>query len=57
MNIGQLVKISPILTGLSDWIEGVVIKIRNNPFVGQEIAVKDDSNRIFFGEVKYFSLA
>ncbi|QZO96844.1 hypothetical protein K6T43_12480 (plasmid) [Riemerella anatipestifer] len=42
--------VSPDLTLLNDWIVGKVIKIRNNPFVGIEIAIEDDKGRIFFGE-------
>ncbi|QZO96826.1 hypothetical protein K6T43_12570 (plasmid) [Riemerella anatipestifer] len=48
--IGDLVMVSPDLTLLNDWIVGKVIKIRNNPFVGIEIAIEDDKGRIFFGE-------
>ena len=54
MNTGDKAKVSPVLTGLSEWIEGVIIKIRNNPFTGLEIAVKDACGRVFFGESKYF---
>jgi hypothetical protein len=50
----QKAKVSPLLTGLSEWIEGVVIKIIKNPFLGEEIAIKDAQGRIFFGEKKYF---
>jgi hypothetical protein len=54
MKEGQKVKVSPELTGLNEWIEGLVIKIRNNPFMGIEIAIKDSLGRIFFGQEKYF---
>lgn len=47
-------KVSPSLTGLSEWIEGVIIKIIKNPFLGDEIAIQDAEGRIFFGEKKYF---
>lgn len=57
MKTGEKAKVSPELTGLSNWIEGMIIKIRNNPFLGLEIAVKDDAGRIFFGEEKYFKSA
>lgn len=50
-------KVSPSLTGLGDWIEGVIIKIIKNPFIGDEIAIKDEQGRIFFGEKKYFKLS
>lgn len=52
--VKQKAKVSPSLTGLSEWIEGIVIKIINNPFLGDEIAIKDKHGRIFFGEKKYF---
>ncbi|MBR6031481.1 MAG: hypothetical protein IKP36_05905 [Bacteroidaceae bacterium] len=57
MSVGLRAKVSPVLTGLTEWIEGVVIKIRTNPFMGEEIAVQDKSGRIFFGEACYFQPA
>lgn len=51
---GEIVKVSPNLTLLKEWIEGRIIKIRKNPFLGIEIAIEDDSGRIFFGEQEYF---
>ncbi len=50
-------KVSPLLSGLEDWIEGVIIKVFKNPFLGDEIAIKDANGRIFFGEQKYFKKA
>lgn len=52
--VKEKAKVSPSLKGLSDWIEGVIIKIIKNPFLGEEIAIKDEQGRIFFGEKKYF---
>ena len=57
MKEGDKAKVSPSVTGLSEWIEGTVIKVRRNPFLGIEIAVKDNLGRIFFGEEKYFQHA
>lgn len=54
MKTGQKVKVSPELTGLGEWIEGLIIKIRKNPFLGDEIAIRDSLGRIFFGEKRYF---
>ncbi len=54
MKEGDKAKASPVLTGLTEWVEGIVIKVRNNPFLGTEIAIKDNLGRIFFGEAKYF---
>lgn len=53
---GDIAKVSPVLTGESDWIEGEVIDIENNPFKGIVVAIKDKLGRIFFGEIKYFLL-
>jgi hypothetical protein len=52
--VKEIAKVSPILSGFEDWIEGVIIKIFKNPFLGDEIAIKDNQGRIFFGEKKYF---
>jgi len=54
MKKGDRAKVSPILTGLADWVEGVIIKVFKNPFLGEEIAIKDSQGRIFYGEKKYF---
>ena len=54
MKTGEKVKVSPELTGLEEWIEGVIINVRKNPFLGLEIAIKDSLGRIFFGEKQYF---
>lgn len=47
LEIGNRVKVSPDITGLSEWIEGIIINIRNNPFLGKEVAIKDSLGRIF----------
>lgn len=57
MVIGEKAKVNPTLSGLSDWVEGVIIKIFKNPFLGEEIAVKDNNGRIYYGEKKYFKTA
>ncbi|MFN3641233.1 MAG: hypothetical protein ACK4UK_09955 [Flavobacterium sp.] len=54
MKTGDKAIIDPRLTGFKNWIEGVVIKIRNNPFIGTEIAVKDANGVIYFDSEKYF---
>jgi hypothetical protein len=54
MKTGDKALVDPKLTGLSQWIEGVVIKIRNNPFLGKEIAIKDSQGNIYFDSAKYF---
>ena len=55
MSKGQYAYVSPELTGLTEKVKGEVINIRQNPFLGQEIAVRDEGGRIYFGESKYFS--
>jgi hypothetical protein len=57
MKIGDRAKIDPRITGAKDWIEGKVIKIRNNPFLGKEIAIKDNQGEIFFDQEKFFKTA
>ena len=54
MKTGDIAKVDPKLTGLNDWVEGMVIDIENNPFKGTVIAIKDTLDRIFYGEEKYF---
>lgn len=54
MKVGQLVKISPYLTHLTDWVMGEVIEVENNPYRGIVIAAKDNFGRIFWGESDYF---
>ena len=56
MKEGDKAKVSPILIGEKEWIEGEAIDIENNPFKGIVIAIKDNLGRIFFGESKYFLL-
>lgn len=52
--IGTTMKVSPDLTGLDNWVKGDVIDVEHNPFKGLVLAIKDNMNRIFFGEAKYF---
>jgi hypothetical protein len=54
MKKGDKAKVSPKLTGESEWIEGEIIDIEKNPFKGIVIAIKDKLGRIFFGEEVYF---
>ena len=57
MKTGEKAKVSPKLTGLNEWVEGVMIDVEKNPFKGVVIAIKDKLGRIFFGEIKYFKTA
>ncbi len=54
MKIGDKASIDPKITGLSTWIDGIIIKIRNNPFIGKEIVVKDSNGNIYFDAAQYF---
>ena len=56
MKTGDKALIDPKITGLNHWIEGVIIKIRNNPFLGKEIAIKDQNGNIYFDAAKYFKI-
>ena len=56
MKTGDKVFVDPKVTGLNSWIEGIIIKIRNNPFLGKEIAIKDNKGNIYFEAAKYFKL-
>lgn len=55
--VKERAKVSPLLSGLEEWVEGIIIKIFKNPFLGEEIAIRDAEGRIFFGEKKYFKKA
>lgn len=56
MRAGQVVYAKPDLTGLKEKVAGKIIKIRQNPFLGTEIAIEDAEGRIFFGEERFFSV-
>ena len=57
MSKGQYAVASPELTGLTEGVRGEIINIRQNPFIGQEIAIRDSEGRVFFGASKYFTAA
>ena len=52
--IGDKMKVSPQLTAQPDWVEGEVIDVEKNPFLGLVISIKDKLGRIFFGQSRYF---
>ena len=56
MSAGQVVYAKPDLTGLKEKVAGKIIKIRQNPFLGTEIAIEAAEGRIFFGEERFFSV-
>ena len=45
---------SPQLTDQADWIDGEVIDVEHNPFMGLVISIKDKLGRIFFGQSRFF---
>ncbi len=54
MKVGERVKVSPDLTGLDTWYEGIIVDIENNRFNGIVISIKLDDGRIFFGQERFF---
>ena len=54
MKTGDKAAIDPKISGLNSWIEGVIIKTRNNPFIGNENVLKSKSGRIYFNSEIYF---
>lgn len=55
--VQEKAKVSPSLSGLEEWVEGVITKIFQNPFLGEEIAIKYAKGRIYYEEKKYFKHA
>lgn len=55
MKVGDKVKISPDLTGASEWKEAVIIEVENNRFNGIVISAKCDDGTIFFGQQRFFT--
>mgnify|MGYP000075462428 FL=1 len=49
MEIGDKVLISPDLTLMKVWLEGTVIEVENNPFVGIVISAETADKNEFFG--------
>jgi hypothetical protein len=54
MKKGDKARVSPLLTGEKDWIEGEVIDVEKNPFRGIVISIKDQLGQIFWGDEEYF---
>ena len=52
--VGDRMQVSPQLTAQPDWVEGEVIDVEHNPFLGLVISIKDKLGRIFFGQIRYF---
>ena len=54
IEIGDNILISPDLTGLTNWVEGIVIEVENNTFNGIVIAAETKDRNIFFGRQDLF---
>ena len=52
---GDNVLISPDLTGWENWMEGIVIEIKNNTFNGVVIAAETKDRNVFFGRKDMFT--
>lgn len=46
--VGEKVLVSPQVTGNSDWVEAIIIKIEENRFIGTVINVETEDGNIFF---------
>jgi hypothetical protein len=51
---GDNILISPDLTGLTNWAEGIVIDVENNTFNGIVIAAETKDRNVFFGRQELF---
>ena len=54
IDTGDNVLISPDLTGLTQWTEGVVIEVKNNTFNGVVIAAETSDRNVYFGRKDLF---
>jgi hypothetical protein len=57
MKVGDLVRISPDLTMQDKWVDGKVIDVEDNSFVGIVVSAKTDNGAIFFGRKELFKPA
>lgn len=57
MALGDKIFISPALTHLSDWVEGKVIDVENNSFVGTVISAQTADGNIYFDKAYNFKTA
>ena len=51
---GDSVLISPDLTGLAKWTEGIVIEVEDNTFNGIVVAAETKDRNVFFGRIDLF---
>ena len=55
--MGDRALISPVWTGLNDWVEGNIIDVENNTYNGIVLTIKADDGRMFFGQLRFFKHA
>ena len=51
---GDKVFISPDVTHQSNWIEGKIIEVENNPFVGTVISAQTSDGSVYFDKAYKF---
>jgi len=51
---GDSVLISPDLTGLTNWTEGVVVEVESNTYNGIVVAAETKDRNVFFGQKDLF---
>lgn len=54
MKTGDLVRISPELTLGENWVNGEVIDVKDNSFIGVVVSAKTANGTIFFGREELF---
>jgi len=54
--IGEKVLISPEVTHQIDWIEGTIIEVEDNPFVGIVLVVQTCDGDVFFERESLFKV-
>jgi hypothetical protein len=57
IQVGDRARVAPQLTNGAGWRSGIVIDTWDNPFRGREVALKDNTETIYFGEEEFFELA
>ena len=57
MKKGDIVLISPELTMKGEWIEGTVIEVEANPFVGTVISARTTTGEVYFEKENMFRKA
>lgn len=54
MKKGDKVRVSPDITHLDEWVEGIVIELENNRFNGLVVTVETPSGAVYFGPANFF---